>query len=361
MPPSSDLLPPALLPWADALRAALRAQGQPGLAATALEALPDKGLAHVHLRLTGTGLLARLPKQSQLGLGAADHLAYEAACFARAQPGGHTPRLHATVAPTPALPLGALLVDEIVGRPAQLPRDLGALVDALASLHALPLPPAHARTPLRDAPDPLIALRDEIDTQAAHLDAAGLDGVARARIDAERRAFDALCAGPARPRRTLIAFDGHPGNFIVDDAGRAWLVDLEKARYGFPALDLAHATLYTSTTWDVASHAVLGTDDLLAACERWAARVQAGADERRWIVPLRRAMWLWSVTWCAKWRALSAQAPHGGDAGGEDWSSALSDDALIAHVRERVDHYLSREIVERVCDEADALAQRLER
>jgi hypothetical protein len=359
MPPAADHLPPALLPWADALRAALRAQQRPDLAAVALEALPDKGLAHVHLRLAGTGLLARLPKQSQLGLGAADHLAYEAACFARAQPGGHTPRLHATVAPTAALPRGALLVDEIAGRPAQLPQDLPALVDALASLHALPLPPAHARAPLRDAADPLTALRDEIDAQAAHLDAAGLDGVARARIDAERRAFEALCAGHARPRRTLIAFDGHPGNFIVDAAGHAWLVDLEKARYGFPALDLAHATLYTSTTWDVASHAVLGADDLRAACERWAARVQAGADERRWIVPLRRAMWLWSVTWCAKWRALSAQAPHGADAGGEDWSAALSDDALVAHVRERVDHYLSRQIVARVCDEADALEKRL--
>ena len=164
-----DCLPQALLPWADALRDALRAQQRPELAAIAFEALPDKGLAHVHLRLAGTGLLARLPKQSQLGLGAADHLAYEAACFARAQPGGHTPRLHAALAPTPTLPRGALLVDEIVGRPAQLPRDLGALVDALASLHALPLPAGHDRAPLRDPADPLIALRDEIDAQAARV------------------------------------------------------------------------------------------------------------------------------------------------------------------------------------------------
>jgi hypothetical protein len=67
-------------------------------------------------------------------------------------------------------------------------------------------------------------------------------------------------------------------------------------------------------------------------------------------------MWLWSVTWCAKWRALSTQAPHEAD-GGEDWSCALSEAALVAHVRERVDHYLSAEVVARVCDEADALAR----
>jgi hypothetical protein len=36
---------------------------------------------------------------------------------------------------------------------------------------------------------------------------------------------------------------------------------------------------------------------------------------------------------------------------GEDWSAALSEDALVAHVRERVEHYLSREGIERVWGE----------
>jgi hypothetical protein len=340
------------------LRAALRARHHPA-ADAGFEPLPDKGLAHLHLRLAGTGLLARVPKQSQLGLPAAEHLAYEAACFERAQPGGHTPRLHAVLAPSAALPRGALIVDEIAGRPARLPQDLPALVDALASVHTLALPGAARRAPLLDPADALAALQQEIVAQAAHLDAARLEPASRARIDAERRAFDRLVAAAARPKRALIAFDGHPGNFIVDANGRAWLVDLEKARYGHAALDLAHATLYTSTTWDIASSAVLSPQALQAACERWAARVHADASERRFIAPLRRAMWLWSVTWCAKWRALSSHAPREA-AGGEDWSAALSEDALVAHVRERVDHYLSAEIVQRVCDEADALEARLQ-
>lgn len=343
---------------AAALRETLRARRRPEADAP-IEALPDKGLAHLHLRLAGTGRLARLPKQSQLGLPAAEHLAYEAACFERAAPSGHTPRLHAVLAPDAALPRGALIVDEIVGRPARPGADLPALVDALAALHTLALPVPAARAPLADPADALAALRQEIDAQAAHLDAARLDPRARARIDAERRAFERLCAAPARPRRTLIAFDGHPGNFIVDAQGRAWLVDLEKARYGHPAVDLAHATLYTSTTWDLASRAVLTLPALRAGCERWAARLHGGADERRWIVPLRRAMWLWSITWCAKWRALSPRAPQPGATGGEDWSAALSEDALVAHVRGRVDHYLSHGAVQHVCEEADALEQAL--
>ena len=69
-------------------------------------------------------------------------------------------------------------------------------------------------------------------------------------------------------------------------------------------------------------------------------------------------MWLWSITWCAKWRVAST-AGSPGAATGEDWSARLSAPALIAHVRGRVDHYLSTAIVEQVLGEIDALAQTL--
>ncbi len=337
----------------EALRAALRARRSPWADAP-IEPLPDAGLAHAHLRLRGTGVLARVPKQSQLDLPAAANLAYQAACFERAAPSGQVPRLHGVLPPDDHLPRGALLVEEIVGRPARLPQDLPAIVDALAAIHALPLPAQ--RAPLLDAPDPLALLHAEIEAQALHLDAAALDAASRRAIDAKRRGFEALLAAPARPGRRLIAFDAHPGNFLLRD-GRAVLVDLEKARYSHPPLDLAHATLYTSTTWDRASAAVLGVDDVAAAGERWLARFGDAPAWRAWLVPLRAAMWLWSVTWCAKWRVLSGRAARaGGD--GEDWSAARSDAALVAHVRERVDDYLSPAGVARVVDELGELSRR---
>lgn len=322
----------------EALRSALRAQRSPWADAP-IEPLPDAGLAHAHLRLVGTGVLARVPKQSQLDLPAAANLAYQAACFERAAPSGHVPRLHGVLAPGAALPRGALLVEEIVGRPARLPHDLPAIVDALAAIHALPLPLPAQRAPLLDAPDPLALLHAEIEAQAVHLDAAALDSASRRAIDAQRRRFEALLAAPARPGRRLIAFDAHPGNFLLRD-GRAVLVDLEKARYSHPPLDLAHATLYTSTTWDRVSRAELGVGEVAQAQGRWLAQAGDADTWRPWLVPLRAAMWLWSVTWCAKWRVLSGRAAHpGGD--GEDWSTAHSDASLVAHVRERVDEYLS--------------------
>lgn len=339
------------------LRAALAATP---FAGAGLEPLRDKGLAHDHIRLLGTPWLARIPKQSQMDLPAAENLAYQEACFRRAGAGGHAPKLHSLLPPRPGLPQGALLVEEIHGRPARLPQDLPAIARALASIHALPRPAATA--PLLAPADPLAAMRDEVATQGAYLAEARLAPAARALVEGELAAFAALCAAPARPAACLISFDAHPGNFLIRPDGQAVLVDLEKGRYGAPSLDLAHATNYTSTTWDVESHAILTVDEIAAFYAAWEGVPgvpQAGA----WHLPLRRAMWLWAVTWCAKWRVLSA-APRRATAaeageGGEDWSAEASDAALIAHVRARVDHYLSPEAIGRCLDEFATLGRRL--
>lgn len=326
-------------------------QGGHALADHELQLLVDKGLAHDHVRLLGSGWLARLPKQSQMGLDAGANLAYQTACFERAAAGGHTPALHGVLAPSIDLPRGGLLVKEIEGRSARLPGDLPAIVRALGSIHALPLPPAAQRAPLQDERDPLKALFDEIATQARYLDGANLaPGVANA-IAVQQQRLQARCNQSARPRRHLIAFDGHPGNFIVRDDGSAVLVDLEKCRYSYPGLDLAHATLYTSTTWDVASHAILSEGEVVAAYAAWDHLMgDAAGDAARWHVPLRGAMWLWSITWCAKWRVLSRERA-GASGDGEDWSADRSEAALVSHVRDRVDHYLSASVVERVVHE----------
>jgi hypothetical protein len=49
------------------------------------------------------------------------------------------------IAPTPEIPMGALIVERIHGRPPRLPHDLPAFAEAMARVHALPVPPADAR------------------------------------------------------------------------------------------------------------------------------------------------------------------------------------------------------------------------
>ena len=342
----------------DALRHALQAANHP-LAHHALAAMPDKGLAHDHVRLLGSGWLARIPKQSQMGLEAAHNLAYQRACFERCAPGSHTPQLHSVLLPSTLLPRGALLVQEIVGRPARLPHDLPAIATALASLHTLDLPAQADRAPLLDTADPLLDLLQEITTQAAYLERAQVAPMVTLVVGQQMEILRLLCEQAPRPPRGLIAFDGHPGNFIVRADGSAVLVDLEKCRYAYPSLDLAHATLYTSTTWDLHTHAVLSQSEVVSAYRAWAeAAGPLAAASRAWHVPLRRAMWLWSITWCAKWRVLSQQQASA-SAAGEDWSAERSDDQLVTHVRERVDHYLSEAVVQQVLAGFDPLERAL--
>lgn len=335
------------------LRDALRT-GPAALADVPLEPMADKGLAHHHVRLAGTGLVARLPKQSQLGLDAQANLDYQAACFKRASASGHTPALHGVLAPHAGLPRGGLLVQEIVGRPAHLPDDLGAVARALAAIHSLPLPVQGLRAPLLDPADAVAALAAEIDAQAFHLDAAGLASSVSTAIDLALLRFRSARNLPPRPPHRLISFDAHPGNFLIRADGEAVLVDLEKARYGAPPLDLAHATLYTSTTWDVASHAELTPEQVALAYTEWTSHFDDAQAWQPWLLRLRIAMWLWAVTWCAKWRVLSSR-PASERAEGEDWSGDHSDAALVEHVRGRVACYLSPEIVERVVAETMTL------
>ncbi|MFZ2651692.1 MAG: aminoglycoside phosphotransferase family protein [Burkholderiaceae bacterium] len=342
----------------DALHSALRAS-HPMLAGASLQAMADKGLAHHHVRLAGTGVIARLPKQSQMGLGAQANLDYQAACFERAGVSGHTPSLHGVLPPSALLPRGGLLVEEIHGRPARLPQDLPAIGIALAAIHSIPLPDAPQRAPLRDPADSLKALRDEIDAQAVHLQAAQLEPRSRRVIASAFDRVERATRGHTLPPPCLITFDAHPGNFLLRDDGRAVLVDLEKARYGEPPLDLAHATLYTSTTWDTESYAELSVPQVVNAYEAWAQHFNAAASWRPWFVPLRAAMWLWAVTWCAKWLALSGrQATPGGD--GEDWSRERSEDSLVQHVRERVACYLSDYVIAEVGAELMVLEREFE-
>ncbi|MGO1118907.1 aminoglycoside phosphotransferase [Rhodovibrionaceae bacterium A322] len=346
-----------------------------------LELLPPKGLAHDHVRLTGSGLLLRIPKQSQRGYAPLDNLTYQAACFERVQRSGHGPGLALVLPPSQALPMGALLVEEIYGRPLSLPGDLPLLAQAMAAVHCQDLPAPDQRAPLEDHRDPVAGLYQEILDQAELLPQADLLPASLALLKEELAWAEAFqqdyqqWSGP-QPQR-LVLTDTHPGNFLVAGKGalaagnsegldpaspsgglstrddrpcHAVIVDLEKALYGSPATDLAHATVYSSTTWDLEATAVLSQEDVGTFYRHYLSLLpdDLARDLRPWLLPLRRLLWLRAMTWCAFWqvnhrkaakdeaeRALSAQ----------DWSADKTDSKLIAHVAERVTHYLSPDIL----------------
>lgn len=333
------------------LTAALAEVGRYGaLTAADLEPLTVKGIAHDHLRIRGQGLLVRAPRQSQFALKPEENLRYQAACFARAFPCGHTPRLDAVLAPRPGLPMGAFVVEDIRGRPMRLPQDLPRSAAALAAVHRLPVPPPAERPPLADHADAVAGTLDFIERQWAHRDAARLLPETRAQLE-EEVAWARAYAAEAKPPQplTLVATDSHPGNFLIEESGRAVFVDLEKMLYGSPAIDLAHHTLYTSTTWDVDSAAVLSAAETEAVHQTYLGALPAALAEAvaPWIQPMRRFTWLRTVTWAIKWRVLM-QPPAPGEHRGEDWSATPMPPAYRAHVAARIADFLAPETVARV-------------
>ncbi len=197
-------------------------------------------------------------------------------------------------------------------------------------------------------------MREEVLEQATYLDSAPIDVSARQQLEVALALFsdDGKLAERINGQRCLISFDAHPGNFLITPQGKAILVDLEKCRYCHPGLDLVPASLYTSTTWDLASHAVLDVNETADIYRHWWAmqhKVHSRMDVEA-LVATRQAMWLWSTTWCVRWLTLhtSERDTRGG---GEDWSAALSEKRLIAHVEERTRHYLKPATLRRVRDD----------
>ena len=268
-----------------------------------------KGVNHDHYRLLGTGLVLRVPRATPWAGDATTQLVGEAAAFERAHPAGVTPRLVAALPPTPAVPRGALVVEEIVGRQARLPRDLPAIAQALARLHALPLPPPAKRPPLPDhgVEGPFAATLGVIAQQREFLPRVDLAPATRAALDdeyAEAERYSGSIAPAAQPL-ALVGTDTHPGNFIIR-ADRAVLVDLERVCYGSPAIDLAHATLYTSTMWDLEVQAVLTRDEVASFYRRYHAEVgpERATTLRPFLLLARRLTWLRTVMWAVRLRAV---------------------------------------------------------
>ena len=325
-----------------------------------LQEMPGKGLAHDHISLGDSMLLLRIPRQSQLALNAQDNLQYQVTCFARMLPSGCTPACHALLPPSEELQMGALLVEQIAGRTPASGDDFQAMAKSLASIHRLDLPAAAERAPLYDQQNSLADTLSEVMSQAGYLNrgdvSPGSLSMIMEQLELARAETEALQSPPSH----LISFDAHPGNFLIDRDGRAILVDLEKGRYGGAGFDLAHATLYTSTTWDTQVCTELPSGEIEKFYKKWLHEMpdESGINIQPYLIPMRRMMWLWSVTWCAKWRVESKAArrtqKHRAQ-NTEDWATQNRPDALVKHVEERTNHYLQEDVISKLTTEFETL------
>lgn len=306
--------------------------------ATALTAMPMSGLSHAHWRLVGRRIVIRVPRTGDATLDPRASIERQAEIFRRAYPSGCTPRLVEILPPSGDLPLGALVVEEIVGAPPRVPGEMAAIAESLAAIHALGLPAPLARPPLADWPDHFAATLGIIERNAIHLPR--IDSDARHAIAEElawaRRFAREATASLARLPQSLVVVDAHPGNFVMTPDGTAMFVDLEKAGYGAPPVDLAHATLGIALAWSD-RRAALSRADIVAFYRRYLDRrlpAVASALEP-WLMPFRRLVWLRTTMAFARFAAEGAAAMLAEDAA-QNAAAAMRiafDAAVIARQR----------------------------
>ena len=330
----------------DALLAALRERPAfAALTADDLEPLPATGTAHGHVGLPN-GLIARVAYAHEGDRTAAPRLATQAEAFRHLAPAGHTPRLHDVIEPQAGLPGGALIVDRIEGRAPRLPDELGAMADTLLRIHSLPLPAAGSPIPRQQ--NPFLETLAAIEQNAARfLGRAVPDSHARAEIAEELDLMRGMApdfAQRVQPLTVALA-DTHPGNFIVDRWGRAWFVDLEKVHVGSPAIDLAHATLATSTLWHPDVGKVLSRAETHGFYASYLAKVgpEQAARLQPWLLPMRRLTWLRTTLFMARWRAETRSPRDPSDP--TQWSDAGLAPAMKAHIDRRIDQCFGRETI----------------
>ena len=309
------------------------------------EALPATGTAHGHVRLKD-GRLARIAYAYEDDPTAAARLHLQAEAFRHLVAAGRTPRLHEVIEPRPGLPGGALIVDFIEGRAPRLPDELDAMADTLARLHALALPAQGSPIPRQD--NPFRATLDVVEQGARRfLDKAVADSGARAEILEELELLRDLAgtlAGRRQPLSIALA-DTHPGNFIVDRAGIGWFVDLEKVHVGSPAIDLAHATLPTSTVWHPDVGKVLSRAEVEGFYESYLAQIgeSRAAQLRPWLQPMRRLTWLRTIMFMARWK-VQTEAPQD-PSDPSQWSDAGLEPAMKVHLRARIGQCFDRDSI----------------
>lgn len=285
----------------------VRVAARLGVPAGHLRLLPARGFGHDHV-LVGEGeAVVRVPRQ---GDGA--RLAFLAAGFSRGSASGHVPRPLMLLPPGPDLPCGALLVEAVAGRPPRLPADMPAIARALAAIHRLPLPAETGPIPLTG--DPVAAILAVARPVLAGHAVAGL---------AEELAWAAgFKAAPFSP--CLVFGDVHPGNFRIRADGEAVFLDVEKHSYSHPAIDLAHASLPSSTGFDPDLACRLTRQEVIAFHRAYG---PLPPD----ILPFRRLVFLRTTAFAAAMRQPPGEGSFAAHVA--DWAAGLLRPEAIAATR----------------------------
>ena len=126
------------------------------------------------------------------------------------------------------------------------------------------------------------------------------------------------------------------------------LIRAVETALGSPAIDLAHATLPTSTLWHPDVAAILTRAQTEAFHDAYLRLVGEEKAEalRPWLLPMRRLTWLRTTLFMARWRVetRSVRDPKNTS----QWSDAGLDPKMKRHIDGTVDRCFSPDFIREV-------------
>ena len=199
--------------------------------------------------ISGEKLILRINQGSQMHLD--NQIEYEANTLKLLKDTGRTPRLYYVDGSKKYLDKGILVMEYLPGVALDYEKDLMKAADILVDIHRQALP---GESGLIEAGSGFNFVLDECEEMFKHY-----TGSKYADKDIENRIRRLLDQGLAMSKSGEVHFDGlyrclintelNSTNFLINEDGKNYLIDWEKAVLGFPAQDIGHFLAPTSTFW----------------------------------------------------------------------------------------------------------------
>lgn len=228
--------------------------------------------------VTGKKLVLRINQGSQMHLD--NQIEYEANTLHLLQNSGRTPKLYYVDGSKKYLDKGILVMEYLPGVALDYTRDLNKAADILVDIHRQSLP---ENTGLIEAGAGFNFVLDECEemfkhyTQSSYADEEVANRI-RKLLDkghemSENRkdSFNGLY-------KCLINTELNSTNFLINDDGKNYLIDWEKAVLGFPAQDIGHFLAPTSTFWK--TDIILTRDEIEGFIENYISKASLYFDTK---------------------------------------------------------------------------------
>lgn len=205
-------------------------------------------LSFIH-PVTGKKLVLRINRGSQMHLD--NQIEYEANTLYLLQNSGRTPRLYYVDGSKKYLDKGILVMEYLPGVALDYTKDLDKAVDILVDIHRQALPEDAG---LIEAGAGFNFVLDECEEMFKHYTESNyydediknrirkLLGMGWEMSESQKDSFEGLY-------KCLINTELNSTNFLINESGKNYLIDWEKAVLGFPAQDIGHFLAPTSTFW----------------------------------------------------------------------------------------------------------------